>query len=488
MLSLSQRRQAAQRLRPLILDDDGDMVYDARTAGGPGAFLQLRHTDLLDTPVNSLAWCIMWGIAKGTAESVRYWQTQQLDVSFHEDMPDPTPVVERFCHQHDIEVFGSIRMNDCHDAFGMPSRNLLYPLKVEHPELLLGDETQRGGVADGLQAAMWSALNYALPEVRRDRLGWIEHTATAYDLDGVDLNFFRMPFLFEPGQEEANLIVMTEFMREARRIVDAASQRRGRPLLLGVRVPDTVETCLGIGIDLAAWLREYLVDRVLSGGGYASLCMPAEELIELGHRHDVPVYPCINCPGTFSLGAGEGFESLRGAAANFWHAGADGIYLWNYQYLDTPHLAYGQPTPDDYTHLAELADPVRLARLDKVFGVNPATWEQYARASAPCPLPRALDDREFSLEIRIGDDLSSAARVELELDFDQAVSGDRCRVQFGDRVFEGVDVQSVGLSLDPISLCRGKNRLAIAVSSRGTAAERPLVLQGVRVRVCYRHS
>ena len=41
----------------------------------------------------------------------------------------------------------------------------------------------------------------------------------------------------------------------------------------------------------------------------------------------------------------------------------DGIYLWNYQYLATPHIAYGQPHRGDYAHLSDIADPARLARL-----------------------------------------------------------------------------------------------------------------------------
>ena len=56
-------------------------------------------------------------------------------------------------------------------------------------------------------------------------------------------------------------------------------------MLLSVRVPDTVEACWAIGIDVTAWLSEGLVDRVLSGGGYVCYSTPARELIELGHAH-----------------------------------------------------------------------------------------------------------------------------------------------------------------------------------------------------------
>ena len=40
----------------------------------------------------------------------------------------------------------------------------------------------------GLDAAMWSELYFSQDPVREDRLWWITHTATAYNLDGVDLN------------------------------------------------------------------------------------------------------------------------------------------------------------------------------------------------------------------------------------------------------------------------------------------------------------
>src|SRR5439155_7556911 len=107
-----------------------------------------------------------WAIAKKGRTPTRYWQTQMQGRPFQENMPDPTRVVQRFCRGQHIEVFGSIRMNDMHDALGLPFAKLDYPLKIKHPEFLLGDESQRGGVADGLAAATWSGLNYAHDGVR----------------------------------------------------------------------------------------------------------------------------------------------------------------------------------------------------------------------------------------------------------------------------------------------------------------------------------
>jgi hypothetical protein len=192
----------------LILDDDGDLVYADETRKGPAAFLSLRMHDCQAAGVNSLAWCIMWGIAKKGKTPVRYWQLQKLGTPFQKNMPDPTPVIARFCRENEIEVFGSIRMNDCHDGYGLPFPKLVYPLKVEHPGMLIGDESERGGGADGMAAAMWAGLDYAHQKVRDDRLCWIENTARKYDLDGVDLNFFRMPW-WGPfpicGNDDSNL-------------------------------------------------------------------------------------------------------------------------------------------------------------------------------------------------------------------------------------------------------------------------------------------
>ena len=51
---------------------------------------------------------------------------------------------------------------------------------------------------------------------------------------------------------------------------------------------------------------------MLAGGGYASFCVDAKELITLGHGYDVLVYPCINC----GVGIYAQPEALRGAASN----------------------------------------------------------------------------------------------------------------------------------------------------------------------------
>ena len=103
------RRKAVERRRRLILDDDGDLVYDPEAAKGAEAFVGLRVKPVLGTPVDSIAWCIMWGIAQGPGQT-RYWETQQQDRPLNEAIHDPTPLMVDGIRGKGLEVFGSIRM------------------------------------------------------------------------------------------------------------------------------------------------------------------------------------------------------------------------------------------------------------------------------------------------------------------------------------------------------------------------------------------
>jgi len=504
---LRARRKASHRRRRLIINDDGGAVVQWHPETGPEGFRQIHLEPCIGAPVDSYAWCVMYAIAvKGYIkgfEPPRYWETQKLGKPLHASMPDPTPVVAEYCRQHGTEVFGSIRMNDCHDALGMPRRRLLYPLKVEHPEFLLGDASQRRQKKNGkltLAATMWSGLDYAHREVREDRFGWINHTASRYDLDGVDLNFFRMPWFFKVGEEARHMHLMTDLIRRARRRFDAISRQRGRPMLLGVRVPDTAETCLRIGLDVETWLKEGLIDRLITGGGYVPFSTPAEELVKLGHRYDVPVYPSIN---TTTGVPSDLDEAMSGAASNLWYAGADGLYLWNFFYRDryprTPEAPHGSPPADAYQQLPKLAEPKELARLDKIFAVD-ATGHllNYGRACAPVPLPLKLGERAgeavHRVRLRIGDDVQRAARsgflrdICLQLKLVGKVEGDRVDIKLnGADVTKGKsrDKEWLDFDLKADGVKQGDNTLQVAIAERGPSAKKPLVLKQVWCQVRY---
>ena len=122
-------------------------------------------------------------------------------------------------------------------------------------------------------------------------------------------------------------------------------------------MPLSVEKCLHVGIDVERWLREDLMDMLVTGSGYQPLSMPVQKMVELGHAYGVPVYPNISNSGMEQWGGR--LEAWRGAASNAWRAGADGICLFNW--------FPGAPNDPIFT---TVGDPQTLARLDKVFGID----------------------------------------------------------------------------------------------------------------------
>jgi hypothetical protein len=163
-----------------------------------------------------------------------------------------------FCRQHNIEIFNSSRMNDIHDVDGRE----LSQFKKDHPEYLFG--TRENGPPYGT----WTGVDYGRSEVCEHAFGEIKDKFERYDMDGIELDFFRHPVFFKRhawGEPllQTDLDYMTELLRRVRRMTEDLSLRRGRPLLISVRVPDSVGFCRAVGLDLERWLAEDL--SVLAG-------------------------------------------------------------------------------------------------------------------------------------------------------------------------------------------------------------------------------
>ncbi len=71
------------------------------------------------------------------------------------------------------------------------------------------------------------ALDYAHPEVRDHYRALIVETLERYDVDGLELDFMREPYLFSAGKEPEGRLLLTAWLREIRGLVDTATKRRG---------------------------------------------------------------------------------------------------------------------------------------------------------------------------------------------------------------------------------------------------------------------
>lgn len=366
------RRELAHCQRRIILNNDGcDCLYFPKDQEPTAEnFLALRTSPLADSQVDTVFYCTISAgfgnfthrtrvghvLVRQVAEDLNISGKLNITQTLIERGTDPLQLVTDWCHAHGKECFWSMRMNDTHDAAHRPNKPypLFPPLKAEHPEFLVGalDRVPRYGP--------WSSVDYGREEIRELAFRFVEEVCQNYDVDGIELDFCRhlcyFPRVAFGGRASAEECQqMTELMTRIRRMTEAEGRRRGRPILVAIRVPDCAQYSRAVGLDWEAWLSAGLVD-LLIGGFYFQL-NPWESLVAAGHRHGVAVYAGLSesrVRGDAPPFGRNAFESYRGRAMRAWQAGVDGIYLFNYF---NPQGSF----------LREIGEPKTLRKLDKIY-------------------------------------------------------------------------------------------------------------------------
>jgi hypothetical protein len=207
-------------------------------------------------------------------------------------------------------------------------------------------------------------------------------------------------------------------------MLEELGRKSHRPILLAIRVPDSVDYCKFIGIDLERWLSEGLVDLLIVGG-YTQL-NPWEYSVALGHKYGVKVYPSLDEPRVRDQTANQLRSSVatyRGRALEAWSAGVDGIYMFNF--FD-PHSPLWR----------ELGEPKALTKLERNYfacprgpGLMPVPHQKFIRVSTLNPgNPIAISAR---VDFSIGEDLSAAGKsqtIALRLQFKSPPDASSLRV------------------------------------------------------------
>jgi hypothetical protein len=419
-----QRRELAHRQRRIILNNDGcDGLYFPKNQEPTAEdFLALRTSPLADSQVDAVFYCTISAgfgnfthrtqvghrLVRQVAEELDIPGKRNLTQTLIDRGTDPLQLVTDWCHAHGKECFWSMRMNDTHDAAHRPAKPypLFPPLKVEHPEWLVGalDRVPRHGP--------WSSVDYGREEVRELAFRFVEEVCQNYDVDGVELDFCRhlcyFPSVAFGGQASADECQqITELMTRIRRMTEAEGRRRGRPILVAIRVPDCAQYSRAVGLDWEAWLSANLVD-LLIGGFYFQL-NPWESLVAAGQRHGVAVYAGLSesrVRGDAPPFSRNSAESYRGRAMRAWQAGVDGIYLFNYF---NPQGSF----------LREIGEPESLRKLDKIYYAtirnrDPNSYLAEGRRFLNVPVLTPQNGlavpvgQTQTIALRVGDDLATS--------------------------------------------------------------------------------
>ena len=360
------RKKAARKFRRIIMNNDGHDFhkhYGSRPEWAITAenMLCQRTLGLLNTHVDSIFYCtgVFNSYTHKSDISSQRLDNGTTDGHLYTDLinqgQDSLEIMTDFCHQHRMEIFWSIRMNDNHDATRADYTSLEW--KLEHSDCLFG---QKG---DKLKHGKWSQLDYEKDEVREKFFRIIEDVATRYDVDGIELDFFRHPIFFKAisrGEElhDEHREMMTELLRRIRQMTEKVAVCRERPFLLAARLPDSVDFAYAAGLDMETWLNEDLLD-IMIGTSYFKL-EPWENFVTIGRKYQVPVYACLET-GRVNMRTQKGDRStekrFRGEALSAWHAGVNGIYTFN---MFDPHNQL----------FRELGDPTLLESLERIDQVN----------------------------------------------------------------------------------------------------------------------
>lgn len=331
----------------LVMDNDGN---EARTmkAMTSDEFLAQRMGPLADSQLDCIFYCTNATFGLATRKSAA-WQMRDYSKSGHEGYDiaklvnagvDPLQVTAEFGKKNGIRVFNSIRMNDIHDHnFGTTYAKPMFlynKWKQDHQDWLLSTQSKRS------KTGAWSAVNYEILEVQDKLLEFAEEAITQYDLDGISLDFFRHPVFFRStfnGKKcsDADRAAMTSVLQRIHKMVQAESKRRGRKLQLAVRVPDSIEYCHDIGLDLKQWLDNKWID-LLVVSGYFRL-NEWDYSAKLGQKYSVSVLASLDESRVKDEQAQRSrskVESYLGRAATVRAVGMNGVVTFNLFNPDSP--------------------------------------------------------------------------------------------------------------------------------------------------------
>ena len=267
-------------------------------------------------------------------------------------------------------------------------------LRIGYPEVLAGDSV--------------NSLDFSHPEVRAYQLSIVRELFERYDFEGIELDFMRSPFYFSRRiPYEQRFESMRAFIQDVREIVD----RRGKDRPIGARVPQTWDLSLELGLDLAAYAREGLLDWVNVSPFYET----SSELEIARYRE---MLPATRIFGELTQTTGVvkalelGLETtrkctpevLRSTAQAFLAQGADGVSLFNFNYYRD--YSFGTSKHHDRTEppfaaLHGIADAARLATEPHHYVLSRQNWFHQGQ------LPLRLDGagtRHLQATLAVGQD------------------------------------------------------------------------------------
>ena len=493
-------QQAVDRQRRIVVNYDALahlFDYKPTDVADRAEHVKQHLLGLLDrrgSQIDSVGWC--WSEGNEAPYPSKVLPTL-LDHPVFRRLPEGVDLVRICCDEtrkRGIESFFSLRINGGdHDRGAAPK----LPQKWDHKERLINWNPDPDGPPEYISPYHKSAFwNFAAEGTRDLKIRALREVAENYDFDGIEVDYARNSPVLPPGQQWEQRAALTEFMRTLRRTLQQVASQRGRPLLIGARVPETVVGCHFDGIDIELWMRERLVDVLTLG--CRTMEVDLADFRRLADETGIKLYPCTDFvhkpdgydPGVAAVG--------RGIYANWWQQGADAVSTFNYTYG-------GQ----DWRLYEEIGSPETLRDKDKVFAIQrrggghspvltpyPNNWDTprlaYANTNLLGQLPVTLDPAgraDNLLFLSVADELASGAAglstLKLRVGLSRSVPIE-VRLNAGLLPAGKRDQNWVEFSPSPGLFAVGKNLVSVRHARPAEADAEPVRIEKVELHVAYR--
>ena len=137
---------------------------------------------------------------------------KNLPYSLHKQGVDYLPtLIEKF-HDAGISFYGSIRMNDAHHK-SKPDGWLASDFWKDHQDWRLWE------VEDGFSYYN-ATLDYSYAEVRDLKIKTVKEILQRYEVDGIELDFCRNPYVFQPSEAWGKRQILTDFISDIRNLIN----------------------------------------------------------------------------------------------------------------------------------------------------------------------------------------------------------------------------------------------------------------------------
>ena len=371
--------------------------------------------ELVGTPVEVLMFCLGDGrtvlhdtkVGELWGHNVKKWphlifrRAHQNAQDLIERDQDPLQLVCERARAKDMLVYPTLLVQQ-----GRGDRNQdvrCSDFRFDNQHLEIGARGDLDGDFPGL-----TCLDFKHEEVRDERFALIEETLNNYPIDGFELQLNYSPYYFHPDEVEAGCQIMTAWVRR----VYEAVKRSGAERELAIRIPASLDGCLGIGLDVGAWLQQGIVDvligQTFSGPELLDSTIDFRPLVAATKGTNCRLHAAIQSHVDSDRLAEATIEMIRAAACNYWDQGVDGLYLAHW-FGNWPYQA------TFYEKLRELPHPDVMAAKDKHYYVPTGTGRYPKPVTEPgiaMELPAALEvDKPTQVRLKISDDLSRWDKV-----------------------------------------------------------------------------